>query len=110
LYRPLCSYIPTKNNADILEKCLESIKQTLEKFDQQPFRKSLTKNAPPASQLDYPNDEYEVIVVDGHSTDNTVKIAEKYGCKVVYENAGTIGAARNIGVDISNGDPFVVFI
>jgi len=24
--------------------------QTLRKFDQQPFRKSLTKNAPPASQ------------------------------------------------------------
>jgi len=34
--------IPTKNNGDILEKCLASIKQTLGKFDQQPFRKSLT--------------------------------------------------------------------
>jgi len=26
--------IPTKNNGDIIEKCLSSIKQTLEKFDQ----------------------------------------------------------------------------
>jgi glycosyltransferase involved in cell wall biosynthesis len=47
--------IPTKNNGDIIEKCLASIKQTLEKFDQN------------ASHLDYPKDKYEVIIVDGHS-------------------------------------------
>ena len=60
--------IPTKNNVDILEKCLGSVKN-----------------------LDYPKDKYEVIVVDGHSTDNTVEIAQKYGCKIVYENVGIIG-------------------
>ena len=49
--------IPTKNNGDILEKCLASIQN-----------------------LDYPKDRYEVIIVDGHSTDDTVEIAEKYGC------------------------------
>ena len=43
--------IPTKNNGDILEKCLASIKN-----------------------LDYPKDEYEVIIVDGHSTDDKVGI------------------------------------
>jgi len=31
---------------------VEMIIQTLRKFDQQPFRKSLTKNASPASQQD----------------------------------------------------------
>ena len=36
--------IPTKNNGDIIEKCLHSIKN-----------------------LDYPKDKYEVIIVDGHS-------------------------------------------
>ena len=44
--------IPTKNDSDILEKCLESIEN-----------------------LDYPKDEYEVIIVDGHSTDKTVENA-----------------------------------
>lgn len=78
--------IPTKNNADILEKCLESIRN-----------------------LDYPDDEIEVIIVDGHSTDDTVEIARKCGCKVVYEDAGTIGGARNIGVEHSEGD-YIVFI
>jgi len=77
--------IPTKNNGDILEKCLASIKN-----------------------LDYPKDKYKIIVVDGYSTDDTVKIAKKYGCKVVYEDKGTIGGARNIGVERSNGE-YIVF-
>ena len=34
--------IPTKNNGDMPDKCLASIKQTLGKFDQQSFKKSLT--------------------------------------------------------------------
>jgi len=67
--------IPTKNNGDILEKCLASIQN-----------------------LDYPKDKYEVIIVDGHSTDNTVEIGKKYGCKVVYEDRGRISYAKDIGV------------
>jgi len=43
--------IPTKNNGDILEKCLQSIKN-----------------------LVYPKDKYEVIIVDGHSREmHTIK-------------------------------------
>ena len=53
--------------------------------------------------MDYPKDKYEVIIVDGYSTDDTVEIAKRYGCKIVYENAGTIGGARNIGVENSTG-------
>ena len=41
--------IPTKNNGDILEKCLASIQN-----------------------LDYPEDKYEVIIVDGHSTERRI--------------------------------------
>ena len=52
--------IPTKNNGDVLERCLSSIEG-----------------------LDYPADEVEVLIVDGHSADNTVEIAGKYGCKVL---------------------------
>jgi glycosyltransferase involved in cell wall biosynthesis len=45
--------IPTKNNGDILEKCLASIKN-----------------------LDSPKDKIEVIIVDGHSIDDTVEVKE----------------------------------
>ena len=77
--------IPTKNNGDILERCLSSIEE-----------------------LDYPKDKYEVIIVDGHSTDRTVEIAKKYGCDIVYENVGTRGGACNVGVRNAEGD-FIMF-
>jgi glycosyltransferase involved in cell wall biosynthesis len=77
--------IPTKNSGAILEKCLASIESQ-----------------------DYPKDGYEVIIVDGHSTDNTVEIAGRYGCTAVYEEIGTIGGARNVGVAYSKGD-YIIF-
>lgn len=77
--------IPTKNSGAVLDKCLASI----------------------ASQ-NYPKGEYEVIIVDGHSSDETVEIAGRYGCTVVYEDEGTIGGARNVGVAYSKG-AYIVF-
>ena len=77
--------IPTKNNADTLEKCLQAI-----------------------CNQDFPKDEIEVVIVDGYSKDGTTEIAKKFGCKVVYEKIGTIGGARNIGVENSTGD-YIVF-
>ena len=77
--------IPTKNNVGILEKCLKSIEN-----------------------LDYPKEELEVVIVDGHSEDGTVEIARKYGCRVVYESSVTIGGARNIVAQNPSGY-FVVF-
>ncbi|MFW6120331.1 MAG: glycosyltransferase [Petrotogales bacterium] len=77
--------IPTKNNADILERCLKSIQN-----------------------LDYPQDQLEVIIVDGNSTDGTVEIAKKYGCRVIFEDKGTISYARDIGVRNANGR-FIAF-
>jgi len=75
--------IPTKSNENELERCLLSI-----------------------FNLDFPN--FEVIVVDGHSQDNTVEIAKKYGCRVLYENKGTRAAAINIGVRFAKGE-YVAF-
>jgi len=77
--------IPTKNNADILEKCLKSIQN-----------------------LDYPKEKMEVIIVDGNSTDGTVDIAKKYGCKVIFEDRGTISYARDVGVRNAGGR-FIAF-
>ncbi len=72
--------IPTKNDEEVLDMCLRSIKD-----------------------LDYPIEDYEVIIVDGNSTDRTIEIARNYDVKVFYESVGTIGGARNIGVENSNG-------
>ena len=47
---------------------------------------------------------YEVIVVDGHSTDSTVKVAGKFPVTVVYQDHGTVGGARQVGVEYARGD------
>lgn len=77
--------IPTKNNEDLLENCLSSV-----------------------MDLDYPEDGKEVIIVDGHSTDGTVRIAEKYACKIVYEDLGNQAGAYNVGIRNAEGK-YVVF-
>ncbi len=46
--------------------------------------------------------DYEVIVADADSDDNTKKIAEKYGCKVVKGGLPAVG--RNNGAKIAKGD------
>jgi len=77
--------IPTKNNGDILERCLSSIKN-----------------------LDYPEDEKEIIIVDGHSTDDTPEIAQKYGCRLIFEDKGVISYARDLGTKHARGE-FIAF-
>lgn len=73
--------IPTKNSGDLITKCLKSV-----------------------DSLDYPKDDLEVIIIDGHSTDKTIEVAERHNCKIVYEDIGTHGAACNVGVKNSEGE------
>lgn len=42
-----------------------------------------------------------LIVIDGGSTDATVRIAEEMGCEVYYDEGVTLGAARNLGLRIA---------
>jgi glycosyltransferase involved in cell wall biosynthesis len=72
--------IPLYNKEKLIHHCLNSIYKTT-----------------------YPN--FEVIVVDDASTDNSVKIAERFPCKLIKlkKNMG-VGYARNIGAKNAKGD------
>ncbi|TAL57121.1 MAG: glycosyltransferase [Nanoarchaeota archaeon] len=69
--------IPTLNEQRYLPKLLRSIKN--QKFH-----------------------NYEIIVADGGSKDNTRKIAKTFGCKIV--RGGTPAAGRNFGAKAARGD------
>lgn len=77
--------IPTKNSAQYLENCLRSIRDQV-----------------------YTN--IETIIVDGKSTDATLKLAQKYNCKVyifvprVTKGSFDASFKRNYGAKKSRGD------
>lgn len=75
--------IPTYNHADFLKVALQSVlNQTLQDF--------------------------EVIVVNNHSTDHTLAVITEFNddrVRVInFENHGVIGAARNVGINAAQGD------
>lgn len=73
--------IPAKNEGRYISDCLESIRQQ-----------------------DYPQDRYEIIVVDNGSTDDTYKIAAEVTNKTYRRTGVAVGAVRNYGVTQSSGD------
>jgi len=76
--------IPTKNEEDMLEKCLKSI---------------LAQSSCPL----------ETIIVDGGSTDNTLFIAKKYDAKIIKEGEYSSPAnARNVGAQNAKGDILLI--
>ncbi len=52
---------------------------------------------------DYPKESYEIIIVDGMSTDNTRDIVKKFPVKLLLNEKKNVAAARNIGVKLSKG-------
>ena len=69
--------IPTYNEEEYLPRLLKSIKN-------QDFN------------------DYEIIVADNNSKDNTLNIAEKYGCNIVP--GGLPATGRNNGAKVANGE------
>lgn len=51
-----------------------------------------------------PRTDYEIIVVDGGSRDDTCRIAEKYADKVFVQTSKKVGGARNDGIMEAKGD------
>ncbi len=83
--QPLVSVIiPTFNSERFLEECLSSLKrQTYERL--------------------------EIVIVDDGSTDSTIGIAERHGCKIIKNPKVGRAAAKNEGVRHSFGE-YLVFV
>jgi glycosyltransferase involved in cell wall biosynthesis len=73
--------IPALNEEKYLGACLESI-----------------------TKLDYPKEDYEVIVIDGRSEDGTREIAKDYGARLFISDVRRCGYQRQIGVDNAKGN------
>ena len=71
--------IPTLNESENIAKAIKGIRNVLKGY------------------------KYEIIVVDGHSPDNTDKIAKKAGATVIYDRIGK-GSALRKGFDYAKGD------
>lgn len=71
--------VPTKNSGNRIEKCLTSV-----------------------LHQSYPN--YEIIVVDGHSSDDTIELASKFPVRIFFEEGGTRASACNVGIAHSKGE------
>lgn len=55
----------------------------------------------------YPKDKMEILIIDGGSVDDTIKIACEYGCKVLYNDKTEPVNAKLIGLKHASGKYFV---
>jgi len=77
--------IPAYNEEEYLPLLLDSVKEARERF------------VLGSSSID-------VIVADNESTDNTAAIARQRGCLIVHEKQRIIGAVRNAGARVAQGE------
>lgn len=73
--------IPTLNEEEHLSACLDAL-----------------------TQVDYPKEQLEIIIVDNGSTDATHEISRKYTRNVFVQAKGTVAALRNFGAEKATGD------
>ena len=73
--------MPVYNGALTIEECIKSL-----------------------LNLEYPEDKYEIIIVDNNSTDTTVEIVKSYPVKLLREGKQSSYAARNLGIKNAKGE------
>lgn len=78
--------IPTYNNDKTLQECLESLEIQ-----------------------DFPEDDFEILVIDGGSTDKTLETAKNFTVKILSNPKKFEEAARIIGIEESQGE-IIAFI
>lgn len=85
-YKTVSIVICTYNRADLLERCLDYLQYQT-------------------------NQNFEVVVVNGPSTDNTALVLQKYKAKIKLGNnpERNLSKSRNIGIELSDGD-LIAFI
>jgi len=90
----MCSKIlPNKNKLTSVLICVRNSEKIIKKT-----LLSIKKNQP-----------NEIILIDGSSTDKTVKIAKKFTNKIFYDNGLNLGLAKNIGLQhVKN--PYLVML
>ena len=84
--------IPAFNEEQYLKATLDAMKEAMTACQSREASASSGDETTSASQYNG-----EIIVVDNNSTDNTAKIAEENGAKVVFEGVNQISRARNAG-------------
>ena len=72
--------IPTLNAQNVLEKCLKSI-----------------------VKQNFPRHQYEILIIDGGSTDKTTKIAKKYHSIILQNPLKTAEAGKAVGIKYAQG-------
>lgn len=78
--------IPTYNEEKRLPYCLQSIRNQ-----------------------DYPQKKIEILIIDDDSTDNTVNIASKFGCRILRNGEHNIERGKSIGLENASYE-YVFFI
>lgn len=57
--------------------------------------------------------DWELIIIDNNSTDNTIELVESYNCEKItiynINNEGIIAKSRNLGIESASGD-FIAFL
>ncbi len=48
---------------------------------------------------------WEVVVIDGGSTDGTVELARRRGASVIFQTDPGYGGALQVGFEVARGDP-----
>ena len=57
----------------------------------------------------YPRDRYEILLADAHSTDDTRKIAQKYGAIVLDDNGRNMEEGKRLALRQATGE-FIIFV